>query len=85
MEDIRKEFIDGASLNQFADKRDVHHFDGEPLTGDDEVGEGDFAAFSDGALAGEGVEGCVDDGVAPVIFLQDFAYNFGDVSHSNHF
>ena len=70
-EDIGQEFHDGAGFNEAGDEGDLHHFGGDPLDGEGEIGDGNANALPYGAFARDGIEPGIDCFVAGVVLLDE--------------
>ena len=65
------ELVEGAELTQTSDHRHGQHRDRNPLFPDWKIGDFKNGTFPERAQAGDGIEGCIYNCLAPFVFFQD--------------
>ena len=82
--DIGKEFINRASLDKFADKRDCHHFNRQPLDRYSEIRDIDLHPLTNRPFPGYRVERRIHHLIPAVVLRQYFVYIGQTACHTNH-
>ncbi len=86
MHEIAQEIINAIMLDEGLDEGISHHVDGEPLPGDREIGHLHADALTDGALAGDGIEGSEHYLASRDVLGNDAGQRLrASVCHTNHF
>ena len=84
VENIGEEAVDRACLNKFADERDTHHLNRQPLDRHDKVGDRNLNSFSNRPLSSNRVERRIHH-LIPAVVLRQYLFYIGQtVCHTNH-